>query len=250
MAILLCAVAATACEKNGVQDITGSLPGARIKFYNFGVNAPPVNFYANDAKLTAITSTSGTESTLGVAYGAVGSNGFYSAITPGAYTFAAKIAAATDKDLTISRASATLVDGKSYSFYTSGFYDAVAKTVEGFLVEDPYIQTIDFTTAYVRFVNAISNSSPMTLHARNTTTQAEIPVGALVAYKSAGAFTAVPGGVYDLNTRVAGSTANAITRTAVSFLPGKVYTISARGDMTVTSTTAVTRPILDNTANR
>jgi hypothetical protein len=30
----------------------------------------------------------------------------------------------------------------------------------------------------------------------------------------------------------------------------RVYTVSARGDMTVTSTTATNRPTLDNTANR
>jgi hypothetical protein len=45
-------------------------------------------------------------------------------------------------------------------------------------------------------------------------------------------------------------TTNAIARTAVSFSAGKVYTISARGDMTVVSTTATNRPFLDNTANR
>ena len=65
-----------------------------------------------------------------------------------------------------------------------------------------------------------------------------------------GAFTALPGAVYDLNTRTAGSTTNAITRTAVSFVAGKVYTIGARGDITVVSTTLATRPQLDNTANR
>ena len=41
-----------------------------------------------------------------------------------------------------------------------------------------------------------------------------------------------------------------VTRTGVSFLGGRIYTIGARGDITVTSTTATNRPILDNTANR
>jgi hypothetical protein len=60
---------------------------------------------------------------------------------------------------------------------------------------------------------------------------------------------AIPEGVYDLSTRVTGASTNAITRTAVTFLSGRVYTIASRGDMTVTSTTAATRPQLDNTAN-
>jgi hypothetical protein len=250
IAMLLCAVALTACEKNGVQDITGSLPGARIKFFNFGVNAPAVNFYANDSKITAITSATGVEAVTGVSSGGVGSGGFYSAIQPGAYTFTGKIAAAVDKDLVVSRATATLVDGKAYSFYISGIYDATAKTAEAFVVEDPFVDTLDYTVAYVRFVNAIPNANPMTLYARNPTTGVELPVGGAVAYKSGGAFTALPNAVYDLSTRYVGSTTNVITRTAVSFSAGKVYTIGARGDITVVSTTLATRPQLDNTANR
>jgi hypothetical protein len=56
--------------------------------------------------------------------------------------------------------------------------------------------------------------------------------------------------VYNLAARYAGSTTSAISRAAVSFEEGTVYTIGARGDITVTSTTAATRPFLDNTANR
>ena len=248
--MLLCAVALTACEKNAVQDITGSLPGARIKFFNFGTNAPAVNFYANESKITAITSATGVEAVTGVSSGGVGSGGFYSAIQPGAYTFTGKIAAAVDKDLVVSRATATLVDGKAYSFYISGIYNTATKTAEAFVVEDPFVDTLDYTVAYVRFVNAIPNASPMTLYAKNSTTAVEAPVGGAVAYKAGGAFVALPGAVYDLNTRYAGSATNVITRTAVSFSAGKVYTISARGDITVVSTTLATRPQLDNTANR
>ncbi len=250
LTVLLCAAVLWSCDKAAVQDITGPLATARIKFFNFGVSAPQVNFYANDTKMTAISSTTGTESTIGVAYGAAGSGGFYAAIAPGQYTITGKIAAATDKDLAISTVSATIADGKAYSFYMSGFYNTTTKSVEGFVVEDPVPATFDYSAAQVRFVNAISNANAMTLYARNPTTGAELPVGTAVAYKAAGAFTTVPGGVYDIITRAAGSSTNLITRTAVSFSAGRVYTVSARGDITVTSTTAVTRPILDNTANR
>ena len=90
----------------------------------------------------------------------------------------------------------------------------------------------------------------MTLYAKNPTTLAELPIGAAVAYKAAGAFTPIPGGVYDISTRLTGVSTNAISRTAVSFLAGRTYTITSRGDITVTSTTAVSRPILENNANR
>lgn len=250
MAALLCVAALAGCEKNGVQELTGSTPEAAVRFFNFGVNAPAVNFYAGPTKMTAIVSATGTESVLGVGYGGVGAGGFYSAIAPAQYDFTGKIAAATDKDLTIATVNTTIVAGKAYSYYMSGFYNTTAKTVEAFIVEDVYPATIDFTQSYVRFVNAISNAQPMTLYARNTTTLAEVPVGAAVAYKAAGAFTPIPGGVYDIGARLTGVATNAISRTAVSFVAGRTYTISSRGDITVTSTTAANRPILDNTANR
>jgi hypothetical protein len=60
----------------------------------------------------------------------------------------------------------------------------------------------------------------------------------------------VPSGGYDLLVREGSATTNRITRTAVAFSAGRVYTITARGDMTITSTTATNRPFLDNTANR
>jgi hypothetical protein len=123
------------------------------------------------------------------------------------------------------------------------------RTVEAFVVEDPVPETFDYAAAQVRFVNAISNANAMTLYVKNPTTGAELP-SSTVAYNAASTFVSVPNGVYDVVTRYAGSSTNVITRTAVSFVAGRVYTISARGDITVTSTTATNRPILDNTANR
>lgn len=250
-ALLLCAAALTSCEENAVQEIAGPATGARVRFFNFGVNAPGVNFYADETKMTAISSTTGSESSTGVAYGGVGSGGFYGVIAPGQHTLTGRIAAAgADKDLPISSVTTTLENGKSYSFYQSGFYNTTAKTVDAFVVEDPFIDDIDWSVAYVRFVNAISNANAMTLYVTHQTTSEETAVGGPVAYKSAGPFTAIPSGLYNLATRNAGSSTNAIARTDVSFSAGRVYTITARGDITVTSTTATNRPFLDNTANR
>jgi len=244
---LLCLAALSAgCEKNAVQDITEPSPGeARIKFFNFGVGSPGVNFYANTQKMTAISSGTGIESTTGVNYGGAGSGGLYMAIAPGQWTLAGMIAAATDKDLAISGVTATLDAGKYYSFYQSGLYNTTTKKADAFVVEDPLPAGFDYTTAYVRFVNAIYNANPMTLYAKNTTTQAEAAVGGSIAYKAAGAFVAVPPGVYDLGARYAGSTTNALSRTAVSFVERRVYTITARGDILTSSTL-----LLDNTTNR
>ncbi len=195
--------------------------------------------------MTAITSATGAESTTGVNYGGAGNGGLYMALPPGQYTFAGKIAAATDKDLAISGVTATLEAGKYYSFYQSGLYNTSTKQVDAFVVEDPFPAQFDWTTAYVRFVNAIYNASPMTLYLTETTTAAQVTVGGSVAYKAAGAFVAVPNGTYNLATRYAGSSTNVLTRSAVSFVAGRVYTITARGDINTTST-----QLLDNTLNR
>lgn len=248
LAGLLCVAMLSACEKNAVQELAESTPAARIKFFNFGVGAPGVNFYANDTKMSAITSATGVESTTGTIYGGVSAGGLYSTIVPGQYTLRGRIAAATDKDLAISNLAAPIADGKFYSYYLSGFYSTATKTVDAFVVEDAFpAATPD--VAYVRFVNAISNSSPMVLSVKHSTSGAVTAIGAATAYKGAGVFTAVPNGVYTLTTRVTGASTDAITRADVSLSRGRVYTIGARGDMTVTSTTATNRPFLDNTTN-
>jgi hypothetical protein len=148
----------------------------------------------------------------------------------------------------------TIADGKFYSYYMSGIYDATAKTVDAFVVEDNFTEPSgDFTVANVRFVHAISNALPMTLYGKASTTAPEIAIGGQVAYKSGGAFTTVPAGVYDLSARYAGATTNALTRPTVSFAGGRVYTITARGDITVAPSTAcaaANRTCLDNTTNR
>lgn len=270
IAVLLCAAALASCdyEKNAVQDITGTLPSALIKFFNFGVGAPGVNFYANDTKMTAVLfsscsippiseecTTTGMEATTGVTYGNVGAGGLYSGIAPAQYTLTGRIAAATDKDLAISSVATMLDDGKNYSYYQSGVYNTTTKTVDAFIVEDAFPAEIDWSAAHVRFVNAIFNANPMTLYATHQETGEEFAVGGEIAYKGGGAFTPLPNGVYNLSTRYAGTTTSALVRTGVSFVAGRVYTIAARGDITVASTSATTcaaanRTCLDNTLNR
>jgi hypothetical protein len=254
IAALLFASLLAACGTKEVQQLTGIDPHARVRFFNFGVNAPGVNFYANETKMTAIASSTGTESTNGIVYGGVGAGGAYSSLDAGQYALTGKIAAATDKDLVISSVTAAIEDGKYYSFYMSGIYNTTTKSVEGFVVEDPFtVQTTDSTVATVRFVHAISNANPMTLFAKSTTTATETAVGAEVSYKGAGTFVNLPAGVYDLSTRYTGSSTNVLTRPAVSFVGRKVYTITARGDITVAPSTAcaaANRTCLDNTANR
>lgn len=249
LALLACAVALAACEKNGVQDLTGAAPGAAVMFFNLGVDAPGVNFYANDQKVTAIGSADSTmESPEGTEYGDVAAGSNYAGIKPGQYTLTGNIAdTATDHNVVISSVSADLADGKFYSFYQSGVYDAGAKTVDAFIVEDP-LPALDRTQAYVRFVNALAGSNSLALSVKDPDTGAETAIGDAIAYKSAGAYIAVPEGLYDIVARD-GAT-DLITATEISFSAGSIYTISAFGDITLAGTDDDNAPALDNTANR
>jgi hypothetical protein len=255
LAVLLCAALLCSCDlfggDHGLRDITAPIPSARIKFHNFSPSSVGVNFFANDQKMTAVLtsactkpttaadslacSTTGKESATGVNYGGVASGGRYDAIAPGQYTLAAKPAA---KDNVVASVSETIADGKYYSFFMSGIYNATASTADAFVVEDPIpAGPVDYTVAYVRLVNAVSNGTDnLNLYVTNTETSAESAVGGAVAYKAAGAFVTVPAGTYTLAVRYTGSSTNLISRTAVSFLGGSVYTITARGS-TVTSST-------------
>jgi len=253
LATLLCAAALASCDKNAVQPVVFEpLVGARIKFFNFGVNAPGVNFYADETKITAVVSGTGSEATTGVAYGGVGNGGAYSQIAPGSHTLTGRIAATINKDTAVAIVNATLDDGKLYSLYMCGFYNSTTKKVDAFVLEDPVTPPTDYAVAYVRFVHTISNANPLILYAQYTagdTTRVDT-VTAAVPYKAATAFMTVPEGVYNLFARYTDSTTNKVTRTGVSLIGGHVYTIGARGDITITSTTATNRPFLDNTANR
>jgi hypothetical protein len=265
---LIVAGAATlnACsyEKNAAQDITAPISGANVKFFNFAVSAPSLNFFANDAKVTAVSSTScspppstpnpacnttGVESTAGTAAGAVANGGLYNVVAPGSVTLAGKISATTDNGLAVASTTANLETGKYYTFFTGGIYDATAKKVDAFVLEDVLPQ-FDFANAYVRFVNASSNATASTLFAKNQTTGTEAAVGGAVAYKTGGTFVALTPGLYDVSVRLGSSSTNLVTLTNVSFAGGRVYTVSLRGDVTVTSTTAATRPVLQNNTTR
>jgi hypothetical protein len=230
-----------------VQDISAPVPDntARLLFFNFGVGAPAVNFYANDTKMTAILTATGQEATTGVNYGGVGAGGPYTAIPAAPIHVQRPHCSSRGQGPADFQRAGQRSGRQAYSFYQSGIYDPVTKQVEGFIVEDPFIANFDYSVAYVRFVHAISNADPMTLLITNTVEGGESAVGGEVAYQSAGAYTPVPPGLYNLATRYAGQATNAVTRTNVTFSPGRVYTITARGDIHVSATV-----LLDNSLNR
>jgi hypothetical protein len=254
VAVLLGAALLASCGDTGLQDITGPAPSARVKFHNFSPSSVGVNFYANDAKVTAVASsacanpttaadstactTTGKESTIGTKYGQVATGGLYDGIVPGQYTLAAKIAAASD---VVSSVSQTIADGQYYSFFMSGPYDATTKTADAFVVEDPSPAGVgvDFSVGYVRLVNAVSNGTDaLTLYVTNTdSTKLVSAIGSPVAYKAAGTFEKLAPGTYTIAVRYPGSSSNVISRTStVSVVGGHAYTVTAYGSTATSST--------------
>lgn len=254
MAVLLSAALLASCDlfgDTGVRDLTAPLPSARVKFHNFSPSSVGVNFFANDVKMTAVLTTActapttaadstacattGIESATGVTYGGTASGGRYDAIDPGQYTFAAKIASKPD---VVSTTAGTVAAGKYYSFFLSGIYNTTTKAAESFLIEDPVpTGDPDYTVATVRFVNAVSNGTgDLNLSVTNTETSTATVIGGAVAYKTGGVFVTVPAGTYNLAARYTGSSTNVISRTAVSLLGGRVYTITSRGSTATAST--------------
>jgi hypothetical protein len=252
LAILACAVTLGACSKDAVQVISAPLSGASVKFYNFSMGAPGVNFFANDVQLTALRSDSGAATKSGTTYGNVAAGGLYSAVPAGQVSFTGRIGTVTDAGVTIATVPTPLADGKFYSLYLSGPYNAATKSTDAFIIEDA-MPAFDYANANVRFVNAIANTpNPMVLWAKSTTVGDSVAIGgtAGIGYKGATAFVPIRGDAYDLVVRYPGSNTAVITLAAQSLSSGRVYTISSRGDVTITSTTAANRPILNNTANR
>lgn len=265
---LLGAATLVGCGEKAERDIAAPVTEpSSIRFFNFSVNSPTVQFFANDAQVTAtntancnaaknppVTATDSTclkigiETSSGVAYTGAAAGGLYTGIDAGQYTLSGRQMSASGPTATISSVTASIASGKAYSYYQSGLYNTTTKTTDAFIIEDDLPATVDWSKSLVRFVNTVGNSVPMTMVLVDTLGHATT-IGGPTAYKSANPFSAVAPAPYDLHARDANGV-DKIVRTFVTFFPGHVYTISARGDMTVTSTTATNRPFLDVTESR
>ena len=259
LAVLLGAGALAACEKNAVQEISSPISGAFVRFHNYGVNVPGVNFYANEQKLSGISSTSctplpadattctttGVESTTGVAYRAVAMGGNYAQVAPGQYTLSSRIAATTDKGLAVSSISSTLESGKFYSYFTSGIYNATTKKADAFMIEDALPTSFDYTKAYIRVVNASSNAPTISMSTKLQGSTEVVAVATNLAYKAASPIVTVTPGATDITVTI-GTTTTTFTNVGLS--GGHVITLALSGDATVT--TGATALALNASANR
>lgn len=243
-----------ACDKTDIQTIDGSVKATGIKFFNFAVGSPVVNYYANDVKVSSAVSTTGAESgTVGLTYGAAyPANNAYATIDPGTYDFKATrpSTAAADPNLVINKLTTSLAANKNYSLYMCGFYDATAKTTDAFLLED-VLPALDTGFAYVRFVNVSPNANPVDFYLKlKEAPGTEISIAKNIAFKAGSAFVKVPQSVYNLIVRNANSMDDVVIREDLSVTKSNLYTFSLRGDITIGGTSDAKRRFIDSTPNR
>ncbi len=250
----ICTVIA-ACKdgKEAVPDITKPITGAKIRLYNFAYNSPGVNFYANQQKISAVTSANGSEAVGGVAFGGTYPANQYALTPAGQTTFKAQT---SSTNLTMPNAVLTTVDknveeGKYYSLFTSGVYNATTKTTEGFIVEDIFPKVADTAQANIRIVNSGFNTSTLSMiltltKVTNGVTRIDtVNIASGVPYKSASPYVGFRPGAYAIVVTDLAS-GKKVTRAATTFLTDRVYTLALRGNLI----TSVPAPFIDNTVNR
>lgn len=252
----------SSCKKNAVVDITVPYSGAQFKYYNFAINAPTVNFYANGVKTAASSSITGLESPTGTGYGGVtpvrgysltpeGTAVVFKAITPS--TMVEVPATGQGPSIEIASVTKDVVNGKNYSFYTSGIYDYATKKSDAFIIEDK-LPAADTSIAYVRLVNPGHNTSTLSLELTQTFTNV-VPGGPPlvivttpitgIAYKTASEYMPIKQGSYSLRLIDAAS-GKVVARAATSMFKERLYTFTLRGNLITGSPAA----FLDFTENR
>lgn len=251
----------SSCEKNAVTDITVPYSGAQFKYYNFAINGPTVNFYANDVKTTATLTATGIEAPTGVNYGGlVPLRGYslspvgtvkFSSLTPS--TMVVDAALGRGPGIETSTVTREVVDGKNYSYYTSGIYDYATKKSDAFIIED-VLPAADTSMAYIRLVNPGFNTTAINLELTQTftsTTPGDPPLVVIttpitgVVYKTASPYVAVKQGAYSLRLLDPAS-GKIVVRAATSLIKGRIYTFTLRGNLI----TGVPAAFLDFTENR
>lgn len=249
------AFAITGCEKKGlaVPDITKPITGAKVRLYNFAYNSPGVNFYANELKISAVTSANGSEAVGGVAFGGTYPANQYALAPAGQTKFKAQTSStnATMPNTILASVDKNIEEDKYYSIFTSGVYNATTKTTDAFLIEDTFPAIVDTAQANIRIVNSGFNTSTLDMILTLSKTVNGIvridtvKIASGIPYKSASQFVGFRPGAYAIvvTDKTSGKK---VTRAATSFLRDRAYTLALRGNLI----TGVPAAFIDNTVNR
>ncbi|WP_242927873.1 DUF4397 domain-containing protein [Pontibacter vulgaris] len=238
-AILAAGFLLGACEKNTIEEHFAPFEsGAHIKMIHAAQDAPMVNMYLGNEKVTALAPTVTITDTIitGLSYAGT-------AVFPASYGYAnvpagnynVQMIDTTSKKgsaVVVSTASVNLNDKTPYSAFLIGTTGAF----ETLLIEDKLPEG-NYSKAYIRFVNVMAGAPAnfdmsavrkATADKPSTTTV----IGTNVAYKGNTAYVEIEPGTYDFPIYVSGSTTAYTTMTGVAPTAGRVYTLYTRGNYT------------------
>ena len=249
-------------EKDIIINEYTRVPGeeAQVRFYNFGINAPSVNFYANNVKITASQSLTGEMAPTGVSFGATYPSIGYVEVpagdqvnifskTPTTLVIPANNVNNYKQDTEVSNLTATKLNSKKqYSLFIAGYFDKNTHQAESFIISDE-LPPSDTSKVFVRFVNSgVAEAGTLSIkisRMNGTEVLSEEIVDPQLAFKSATEFKGFPYGTYKFTIIPANAT-NRIWERTITLNRDRVHTIAVRGDLRNTSPA----PLLDNTQNR
>ncbi|MBX0332660.1 DUF4397 domain-containing protein [Pontibacter sp. HSC-14F20] len=242
LAILATGFFLSACEENAIEEHYEPVTaGAHIKLVHAAQQAPMVNMYLDNSKITALAPTSGGIVT-GLSYGGT-------AVFPASYGYANVSGGSYNLqiiDTTSARGSADVVSNAPVNLNNGATYSAFligkAGAFETLLVQDE-LPVPNNAKAYIRFVNVMVDAPTnfdvkAVRKATVETPETVITVGTNIAYKGNTAYVEIEPGTYDFPIYAAGSETPYTTMTGVAPTGGRVYTLYTRGDYTLTPATS------------
>ncbi|RIJ42340.1 DUF4397 domain-containing protein [Pontibacter oryzae] len=244
IAIVAAGLMLGSCEKNAIEDFNDPVnSGAYIKFLHAAPDAPAVNYYLDNTKVSTIAANSAGEEQ-GMAYAKsplFPSNYGYANVEAGTRTLQAITPAPQGNAVTATN-SVTLANGNFYSAFLIGS----AGAYESLLVEDK-LPAATYGKSYIRFVNLVqaapnSYSATAVKTATSESPETRTAVGEALNFKGNTAYVAVePTGSYVVELKENGLAGTVIKSSSFSPVGGRVYTLVMHGNYSGTKTIVIYR---------
>lgn len=254
-ALFLATLVATGCIKkeDSIPERYTAIPGdnTNVKFLMLSPDAPMVNFFVDNKKISAIAPTA-TNVVQGIVFPAIYPNAIgYTTLPSGSMKIDAKVidSSAVRPGEIIATITPVFEPRK---FYTVAIVDSMHKISTVAFEDDPSVP--DPTKAYFRVANFTSNSNTSNIKIEIQKTSGGFPYSKVypaVTYKSVTAFDTLSAGggqIYKVYLKDAVTDAKLDSISAFTPTPSKKYTIFSRGVAGLTGTNTK-RPIITSYTN-
>jgi hypothetical protein len=202
--------------------------GARVKFIHAAPDVPGIDIYVNDKKFSGVNTSPPAVPTLLTYGGSYPSTAEYATLSAGKAKVAVVVPSLNVTGIT---ADLTVEEGKYYSVFATG----ITPTYTPLVLEDK-LPVASGKTIFVRVINLIPNSTTADFTVNGNV------IASGVAFKNTdNTFYSVPIDAFTTGTinvpftiKVLGgvATVNIATVSQTAVIPGKIYTVIARGVVT------------------